>query len=88
MKKKFVACIYLYHEHAITNLNNPAIRDTDPVRLAKSYDENNVDDFIKKTSIISYSREALEKVSDDIQLFARNEGLTAHANSIKVRFEE
>jgi len=46
MKKKFVACIYLYHEHAITNLNNPTIRDTDPVRLAKQYDESNVDEII------------------------------------------
>lgn len=55
---------------------------------AKFFSPVNVDDFIKKTSIISYSREALRKVSDDIQLFARSEGLTAHANSIKVRFEK
>ena len=54
---------------------------------AKFFSPVNVDDFIKKTSIISYSREALEKVSDDIQCFAKSEGLTAHANSIKVRFE-
>ena len=54
---------------------------------AKFFSPVNVDDFIKKTSIISYSRDALEKVSEDIQLFARSEGLTAHANSIKVRFE-
>lgn len=47
----------------------------------------NVDDFIKKSSIICYSREGLEKVHKDIELFATNEGLTAHANSIKVRFE-
>lgn len=46
-----------------------------------------VDDFIKKTSIICYSREGLEKVHKDIELFAKNEGLTAHANSIAVRFE-
>ncbi len=46
-----------------------------------------VDDFIKKSSIICYSREGLEKVHKDIELFAKNEGLTAHANSIKVRFE-
>ena len=48
----------------------------------------NVDDFIKKSSIISYSREALEKLHKDIELFAESEGLTAHANSIKVRFED
>lgn len=42
---------------------------------------------MKKTSIISYSRDALEKVHEDIELFAKNEGLTAHANSIAVRFD-
>ncbi len=47
----------------------------------------NVDDFLKKTSIISYSREALKKAHRDIERFADSEGLTAHANSIKVRFE-
>lgn len=46
-----------------------------------------VDDFIKKSSIICYSREGLEKVHKDIELFATNEGLTAHANSVRVRFE-
>ncbi len=46
-----------------------------------------VDDFIKKSSIICYSREGLEKVHKEIELFAKNEGLTAHANSIAVRFE-
>jgi histidinol dehydrogenase len=46
-----------------------------------------VDDFIKKTSIIYYSREALEATKDDIIRFAENEGLTGHANSIKIRFE-
>lgn len=46
-----------------------------------------VDDFIKKSSIICYSREGLEKVHKDVELFAKNEGLTAHANSIAVRFE-
>lgn len=46
-----------------------------------------VDQFIKKTSIISYSKEALERVHEDIELFAANEGLTAHANSIAVRFD-
>lgn len=54
---------------------------------AKFFSPVNVDDFIKKTSIISYSREALEKVHNDIEKFAESEGLTAHANSIKVRFE-
>ncbi len=55
---------------------------------AKFFSPVNVDDFIKKTSIISYSREALEKVHNNIELFAKSEGLTAHANSIKVRFEK
>lgn len=54
---------------------------------AKFFSPVNVDDFIKKTSIISYSKEALEKVHKQIELFARSEGLTAHENSIKVRFE-
>ena len=54
---------------------------------AKFFSPLNVDDFIKKSSIISYSREALERVHKDIELFAEKEGLTAHANSIKVRFE-
>lgn len=54
---------------------------------AKFFSPVNVDDFIKKTSIISYSKEALEKVHTDIETFATSEGLTAHANSIKVRFE-
>ncbi len=54
---------------------------------AKFFSPVNVDDFIKKTSIISYSREALEQVHKKIELFAESEGLTAHANSIKVRFE-
>ena len=54
---------------------------------AKFFSPLSVDDFIKKTSIISYSREALEAVHKDIELFAEQEGLTAHANSIKVRFK-
>ncbi|MBD5499696.1 MAG: histidinol dehydrogenase [Lachnospiraceae bacterium] len=54
---------------------------------AKFFSPLNVDDFMKKTSIISYSREALEEVHKDIELFAKQEGLTAHANSIQVRFE-
>ena len=55
---------------------------------AKFFSPVNVDDFIKKTSIISYSREALERVYKDVALFAESEGLTAHANSVKVRFED
>ena len=47
-----------------------------------------VDDFIKKSSVISYSREALQKVHQDVETFAKAEQLTAHANSIHVRFEE
>ena len=54
---------------------------------AKFFSPLNVDDYVKKSSIISYSREALEKVHEDIELFAQKEGLTAHANSIHVRFE-
>lgn len=55
---------------------------------ARFFSPVNVDDFIKKTSIISYSREALERVHGEIERFAESEGLTAHANSIKVRFDE
>ncbi len=47
-----------------------------------------VDDFIKKSSLIYYSKNSLEKSKDDIIRFAENEGLTGHANSIKVRFQE
>lgn len=54
---------------------------------AKFFSPLNVDDFMKKTSIISYSKEALKEVHKDIELFAKQEGLTAHANSIQVRFE-
>lgn len=54
---------------------------------ARFFSPLNVDDFLKKTSIISYSRPALEKIHQDIECFAENEGLTAHANSIRVRFE-
>ena len=54
---------------------------------AKFFSPLGVDDFIKKSSIISYSREALEKIHNDIEHFATSEKLTAHANSIKVRFE-
>ena len=55
---------------------------------AKFFSPLSVDDFIKKSSIIGYSREALERVHKDIEAFADAEHLTAHANSIKVRFEE
>ena len=55
---------------------------------AKFFSPLSVDDFIKKSSIIAYSREALQAVHEDIETFAKAEGLTAHANSIHVRFEE
>ncbi len=54
---------------------------------ARFYSALSVDDFVKKSSIIYYSREALEKAKEDIMYFAENERLTAHANSVKVRFE-
>jgi histidinol dehydrogenase len=54
---------------------------------AKFFSPLSVDDFIKKSSIISYSREALEPIYKDIVTFANSESLTAHANSIAVRFE-
>ncbi len=54
---------------------------------AKFFSPLSVDDFIKKTSLISYSKDALLKVHEDIEAFAESEGLTAHANSIKVRFD-
>ncbi len=55
---------------------------------AKFFSPLSVDDFIKKSSIISYSKEALEPIHKDIISFANAEELTAHANSIRVRFEE
>ena len=55
---------------------------------AKFFSPLGVDDFIKKSSIIYYSREALEAVHTDIEAFAKAEQLTAHANSIAVRFEK
>lgn len=54
---------------------------------AKFFSPLSVEDFIKKSSIIAYSREALEEIHLDIEHFAEAEQLTAHANSIKVRFE-
>ncbi|MBP3543969.1 MAG: histidinol dehydrogenase, partial [Lachnospiraceae bacterium] len=55
---------------------------------AKFFSPLSVDDFIKKSSIISYSKEALEPIHEDIIAFAEAEHLTAHANSIRVRFEK
>ena len=55
---------------------------------AKFFSPLSVDDFIKKSSIIAYSKEALEAIHSDIEYFAKAEQLTAHANSIKVRFEK
>ncbi len=55
---------------------------------ARFFSPLSVDDFIKKSSIISYSREALEAAHRDIETFAEAEHLTAHANSIRVRFPE
>ena len=55
---------------------------------AKFFSPLSVDDFVKKSSIISYSKEALSAVHEDIERFAKSEQLTAHANSIHVRFEE
>jgi histidinol dehydrogenase len=54
---------------------------------AKFFSPLSVDDFTKKSSIISYSKEALEEIHKDIEIFAKSEGFTAHANSIAVRFE-
>ncbi len=55
---------------------------------ARFFSPLGVDDFIKKSSVISYSKEALREVAEDIIYFAEAEQLTAHANSIRVRFEE
>lgn len=55
---------------------------------AKFFSPLSVDDFIKKSSLIYYSREALKEIHQDIEVFAKKESLTAHANSIAVRFEE
>jgi histidinol dehydrogenase len=54
---------------------------------ARFFSPVNVDDFIKKSSVIYYTKEALTRDHEAIELFAKNEGLTAHANSIHVRFE-
>lgn len=54
---------------------------------ARFFSPLGVDDFIKKSSIVYYSKEALEEIHEDIETFAKAEQLTAHANSIHVRFE-
>lgn len=56
-------------------------------QTARFFSPLSVDDFVKKTSIIAYSKEGLEAVHKDIERFAKEEGLTAHANSVAVRFE-
>ncbi len=55
---------------------------------ARFFSPLSVDDFIKKSSVICYSRSELEKVYKKVVTFAEAEGLTAHANSIRVRFED
>jgi len=55
---------------------------------ARFFSPLNVGDFIKKSSVISYTEKALKKAKDDIIKFAEAEGLTAHANAIRIRFEE
>ena len=55
---------------------------------AKFFSALSVGDFVKKSSIVYYSREALRKIRKDIEQFATSEQLTAHANSIAVRFED
>ena len=55
---------------------------------AKFFSPLSVDDFVKKSSVIYYSRDALEQIHTDIEAFAKAEQLTAHANSIVVRFEK
>ncbi|NLM28360.1 MAG: histidinol dehydrogenase [Clostridiaceae bacterium] len=55
---------------------------------ARFYSPLSVDDYLKKTSVISYSKQALAGIMKDVCLFAEAEGLTAHANSVRIRFEE
>lgn len=55
---------------------------------ARFFSPLNVSDFVKKSSVISYTRKALEEVKDDIILFAESEGLAAHANAVRIRFRE
>ena len=44
--KKFVPCIYLYHEHAVKSLTDTTVVETDPLRLVRLYNENNADELI------------------------------------------
>jgi len=55
---------------------------------ARFFSPLNVGDFVKKSSVISYTRKALERVAEDVRIFAEAEGLTAHANAISIRFEQ
>ena len=55
---------------------------------ARFFSPLTVSDFTKKSSIISYSRKALRVLSKDVVRFAETEGLDAHANSVRIRFEE
>ena len=55
---------------------------------ARFFSPLSVDSFLKKTSLIHYRREGLAALHEDIERFARAEGLTAHENSIKIRFED
>ena len=64
------------------------VNQMSPNGTAKFFSPLSVDDFVKKSSIIYYSREALQPIHKDIEQFAKCEQLTAHANSIAVRFEE
>ena len=54
---------------------------------ARFFSPITIDDFVKKSSIIAFSKNALDNLSDDIITFANAEGLTAHANAIRVRKE-
>jgi histidinol dehydrogenase len=55
---------------------------------ARFFSPLSVDDFVKKSSVIYYSKEMLRDVYQDIALFAKSEGLDAHAKSALIRFEE
>ncbi|MBP5291626.1 MAG: histidinol dehydrogenase, partial [Lachnospiraceae bacterium] len=55
---------------------------------ARFFSPLTVDDFMKKSSVIYYSRQALSKVHEDIEAFADAEGLTGHANSVRIRFDQ
>jgi histidinol dehydrogenase len=55
---------------------------------ARFFSPLSIDDFIKKSSVLSFSRQALKNLEDDIILFAEAEGLTAHANAVRIRKQE